>query len=101
MTTPRIVASRVLSITANLLYGMSITDEATCLKLFRTEVLRSLPLAGDGAGFSAEVTALLGRAQHKIVEVPIAPHPEGGHTLRWRDGARALWILVKNRVRRG
>jgi glycosyltransferase involved in cell wall biosynthesis len=135
MSTPRIVASRVLSITANLLYGMSITDEAACLKLFRTEVLRSVPRAGDGAafspcqppwaarsasrldlalpgglrdplwerpkGFSAEVIALLGRAQIEVVEAPIAPHAAGGHALRWRDGARARWILVKNRVRRG
>jgi hypothetical protein len=37
MKTANFIANRMLSVTANLLYGMAITDEATCFKLLRTE----------------------------------------------------------------
>lgn len=100
MGTASYVANRVLSITANLLYGMSITDEATCLKLFRTDLLRSLEPASVGLGLSAELTAKLGRRNIKIVEVPIAYAGHADAKLRWRDGIAAMWILVKNRTRR-
>ena len=36
------IANRSLTLAANLLYGLRITDEATCLKLFRTQLLREL-----------------------------------------------------------
>jgi glycosyltransferase involved in cell wall biosynthesis len=100
MGTASYVANRVLSITANLLYGMSITDEATCLKLFRTELLKSLEPDSVGLGLAAELTAKLGQRKIKIVEVPIAYASHADAKLRWRDGIAAMWILVKNRTRR-
>ena len=72
MRTANYVANRMLTVTANLLYGMAITDEATCFKLFRTDLLRELGLTCTGFEFCPEVTAKLGRKKIKIVEVPIA-----------------------------
>jgi glycosyltransferase involved in cell wall biosynthesis len=93
---------RLVSLVASLLYGQRITDEPTCYKLFRTDLLRSLPLREEGFGFCAEATALVCRRGERIVEVPISYHPRSigeGKKIRWTDGLRAVWLLVKHRFR--
>jgi dolichol-phosphate mannosyltransferase len=103
MHTANYVANRVLSTTANLLYGLSLTDEATCFKLFRTELLRSLELECTGFEFCPEVTAKLGVRRIPIVEVPIAYTARAladGKKVRWTDGVEAMWVLLKHRVAR-
>jgi hypothetical protein len=92
----------MLTVSANLLYGMSISDEATCFKLFETALLRDLALTCTGFEFCPEVTAKLGRRKIPIVEVPIAYTAravEDGKKVRWTDGVEAMWVLVKHRVR--
>lgn len=97
------VANRILTTTANALFGVNITDEATCFKIFRTDLLRSLELECEGFEFCPEVTAKVGKAGVPIVEVPIAytarDHAEG-KKVRWTDGFEAMWVLVKYRLRR-
>jgi len=103
MATANFIANRMLSTTANLLYGLSITDEATCFKLFRTDLLRSLDLECTGFEFCPEVTAKLGRRGIPIVEVPIAYTARAladGKKVRWTDGVEAMWVLLKHRVKR-
>lgn len=103
MKTANYLANRILAITANLLYGLDITDEATCFKLFRTEVLRAMDLECSGFEFCPEVTAKIGLAGLEVVEVPIhyqARSIEEGKKVRWTDGFEAMWVLVKHRLRR-
>jgi dolichol-phosphate mannosyltransferase len=103
MRLPNFVANKILTTTANLLYGVSITDEATCFKAFRTDILRSLGLRCTGFEFCPEVTAKLGRRKIRIVEVPIAytaRDVEAGKKVRWTDGFEAMWVLLKHRVGR-
>ena len=91
---------RLVSLVASILYGQWITDESTCYKLFETSLLRSLPLREERFGFCAEATALVRRLGHRILEVPIAYKPrsmEEGKKIRWIDGLRALWVLLKYR----
>jgi dolichol-phosphate mannosyltransferase len=100
MRTANYVANRMLTVSANLLYGMAISDEATCFKLFETALLRDLALTCTGFEFCPEVTAKLGRRKIPIVEVPIAYTAravEEGKKVRWTDGVEAMWVLVKNR----
>lgn len=94
---------RLLTWLANFLYGSHITDEATGYKVFRTRVIRALPLASTGFEFCPEVTALLGRRHIAIVEVPISYHPRSvsaGKKIRWRDGFMAIWTLIHYRFSR-
>ena len=88
---------------ANVLYGRHITDEATCYKVMRTDLLRSLDLRSRGFEFCAEVTAKLMRRRERIVEVPI--HYRGrtvaeGKKIGWRDAFHGAWTLLKYRFRR-
>jgi dolichol-phosphate mannosyltransferase len=97
------LANRILTTTANVLYGMKITDEATCFKVFDTALLRSLDLTCTGFEFCPEVTAKLGRRGVPIVEVPIAYTARAiadGKKVRWTDGFEAMWVLVRHRVGR-
>ena len=103
MKLPNFIANRALSIASNLLFGMSITDEATCFKLFRTELLRSYGLECERFEFCPEVTAKTGNRGIPIVEVPISYSARAiadGKKIRWTDGVEAMWVLVKHRVRK-
>ncbi|WP_347244526.1 hypothetical protein [Thermogutta sp.] len=57
-----------------LLYRVRITDEATCYKLFPTEVLPALDLECERLEFCPKVTAKAARVGLWIVEVTIRDH---------------------------
>jgi glycosyltransferase involved in cell wall biosynthesis len=91
---------RVLSWWTNLLYGSSITDEATCYKVFNANLLRSFDLKCTGFEFCPEVTAKVLRRGIQIHEIPISYAPrriEDGKKIRWYDGAIHIWTLLKLR----
>lgn len=103
MRLANLIANKILAFVANVLYGANLTDEATCYKLFRRELLQSLPLCCRRFEFCPEVTALVLRRGIKIVEVPIRYQPRTvaeGKKITWRDGFEAVWTLVRNRFRR-
>ncbi len=103
MKLPNFVANRMLAHAANLLYGLNITDEATCFKVVETTLLRSLELECEGFEFCPEVTAKLGKRKIEIREVPIqytARAVADGKKVRWTDGFEAIWVLLKQRASR-
>jgi len=90
----------LLNIMVRLLYRAKITDEATCYKVFPTEVLRAMELECERFEFCPEVTAKAVRLGLRIVEVPI--HYQGrslreGKKIRFRDGLVAIATLWKYR----
>jgi dolichol-phosphate hexosyltransferase len=61
---------------------------------------RQLDIRQTGFGMEAEVTGKLLRRGFRPYEVPIsykARSREEGKKLTWRDGAEALWILLRQR----
>jgi dolichol-phosphate mannosyltransferase len=94
------LANKILTFTANLLYGAHITDEATCYKAFRAEVLKPLPLKCSRFEFCPEVTAKTRKRGIKIAEVPIdyvSRTALQGKKIRWTDAFSAMWTLIKYR----
>lgn len=102
MRFPNWLANRILAKTANVLFRLDITDEATCFKVFETGLLRSLDLECMRFEFCPEVTAKLGKRGVPIIEVPIAytarAHDEG-KKIHWTDGFEAMWVLIKYRLK--
>jgi glycosyltransferase involved in cell wall biosynthesis len=95
------LANRLLTFTANVLYGARLTDEATAYKAFRAPLLKSIDLECRRFEFCPEVTAKIRRRGIAIAEVPISYQPrrvEDGKKIRYPDGFHALWTLVKYRV---
>lgn len=94
------LVNKLLAWMVRVLFRIPMTDEATCYKAFRTDVLQSLPLTCRRFEFCPEVTAKTIRRGHRIVEVPIqyaARSMAEGKKIRWTDGVAAIWTLIKFR----
>lgn len=95
-----VVANKALTAATNLLYGSRITDMETCYKIMDTAVARGLGLESNRFDIEPEITAKLLRQGHVIVERPVRFEPRSraqGKKIGWRDGVRALQVLVKYR----
>ncbi len=85
----------------NFLYNTRLTDEPTCYKVFKADVLKSIKLKCKRFEFCPEVTAKILKKGIDILEIPISYNPrrmKEGKKIRWKDGLIALWILIKSRV---
>lgn len=98
-----LLANRILTLAANILFpGARLTDEATCYKMFRADLLRSLNLRSRRFDFCPEVTAKVLKRGIRIHEVPIdyvARSVTQGKKIRWTDGVDALWALIRYKFR--
>ena len=98
-----VAANSFLTGLTNLLYGSSLTDMETCYKIMRTEVARALRLEANRFDIEPEITARLLRAGHVIVERPVRFEPRSraqGKKIGWRDGVKAILVLMKHRLGR-
>ncbi len=95
------VGGLFLTALVNLLYPCaSLTDESTCYKVFRADVLKGIRLECDGFDFCPEVTSKVLNSGQRIVEVPISYHPRSfsqGKKVRVWDGFTAVWRILKFR----
>jgi glycosyltransferase involved in cell wall biosynthesis len=98
------VGNRFLSLLTGFLFNTTLSDMETGYKAFRAEVLKALPLTEDGFGIEPEITGWICRRHLRIYEVPISYYGRTyaeGKNITWRDGFRAVWVLLRVRVARG
>jgi len=91
---------QTLNLLANSLYSANISDEATCYKAFRRNLLQKITLRCEGFEFCPEFTAKVRKSGVTIHEVPVNYHPRShseGKKLNWRHGFQAIWTLIKYR----
>lgn len=101
MRLPNLIANKILAWMVNILYNAKITDEATCYKVFHKDVIKKIKLKSVGFEFCPEITAKILKAGFKIYEVPInysGRSFEEGKKILWKDGIRAIWELLKQRI---
>ena len=82
----------------NALYRHSATDYEGCYKAFSKSVVDSIPIAANGFEYDNELICKLLRRGHRIAEVPIKYRPrtyEEGKKIKWQDGVRMIWTIVK------
>jgi glycosyltransferase involved in cell wall biosynthesis len=97
---PAYLGGRSLSVVAWMLLGRYLTDTVTALKLFRTAVLKPVPLETTGFELDHEITAKLLARKHTIREVPIRYHPRSrleGKKIGLRDWFRATATFSRYR----
>ncbi len=103
MPFPNKVANIILAWSVRLLFGYPLTDEATCYKAFRADLLRSLNLRCERFEFCPEVTAKVLRRGIKIREVELTNYrprtKREGKKIRWTDGLEAIQTLIRYRFR--
>jgi glycosyltransferase involved in cell wall biosynthesis len=97
-----IAANRALTAATNILFGSSITDMETCYKIMRADVARSLKLDANRFDIEPQITARLLAGGYRIHELPVTFEPRSraqGKKIGWRDGVRAMEVLVTERFR--
>jgi glycosyltransferase involved in cell wall biosynthesis len=95
-----IAANQALTGATNLLFGSRLTDMETCYKVMASDIAKSLNLESNRFDIEPEITAKLLRAGHSILELPIRFEPRSraqGKKIGWRDGVRAIQVLLKYR----
>lgn len=93
------IGNRWLTFVSNMFTNLNLTDMETCYKLFRADIIKSIPLQERRFGFEPEVTAKVSRyPKVRIYEVGISYYGrtyEEGKKIGWRDGVRAFICMVK------
>jgi len=92
-----------LTLLTNMIYpGIKLTDEATCYKVFSSDVIKSITIESNRFDWEPEVTAKVHKKGIRILEVPISYYPRSkkeGKKIKWVDGFYALWVLLKYRFK--
>jgi glycosyltransferase involved in cell wall biosynthesis len=97
------VGNKFLSLLTGVLYNTTLSDMETGYKAFRADVLRSLDLREDGFGIEPEITGEVCRRHLRVYELPISYFGRTfaeGKKITWRDGFKAIGVLVTVRLRR-
>ncbi len=92
------LGNRFLTFFSNMFTNLNLTDMEVCYKVFRKEVLDEIQLHEKRFGFEPEVTAKVARLGRPIYEVGISYHGrtyDEGKKINWRDGVRAIYVILK------
>lgn len=93
------IGNRILTFVSNMFTNLNLTDMETCYKLFRSDIIKSIPLQERRFGFEPEVTAKVSRYPNvRIYEVGISYYGrtyEEGKKIGWKDGVRAFICMLK------
>ena len=92
------VINKTLTLISNMFCNLNLTDMETCYKVFRTDLLKSIPIRSDRFGFEPEIVMKSAKRKLRIYEVPISYHGrtyEEGKKIGWKDGVKALGVVLK------
>ena len=92
------VGNSALTLLSNCLTNINLSDMETCYKVFRREIIQSIPIEENRFGFEPEITVKVARRHLRIYEVGISYWGrtyEEGKKIGWKDGFRALYCLLK------
>ena len=96
-----LVGNRSLSLLTGILFNTTLSDMETGYKAFRSDVLRGLELRQDDFSIEPEITAKVCLARLRIYQIPIAYYGrtyEEGKKISWRDGFKAITVLLRIRL---
>lgn len=91
----------MLTLICNTLYRTRLTDQPTCYKMVRTDILKTLPLEENDFRFDPELTVMLARRNVPIREFPISYHPRTvaeGKKINWKDWFKWVWVFLHLRL---
>ncbi len=92
------VGNWLLTLMSNVFTDLNLSDMETCYKVFRREILQSIPIEENRFGFEPEITVKVAKRRLRIYEVGISYWGrtyEEGKKIGWKDGVRAVYCLVK------
>ncbi|MGH9559795.1 MAG: glycosyltransferase [Bryobacteraceae bacterium] len=90
--------NKALTLVSNMFSNLNVTDMETCYKVFRTDLLKSIPIRSNRFGFEPEITMKASKRKLRVYEVPISYHGRTyaeGKKVGWKDGVKALAVIVR------
>ena len=66
------IGNQILTLISNALTNMNMTDMETCYKVFRREILQSIPIEENRFGFEPEITVKIAKRRLRVYEVGIS-----------------------------
>ena len=94
------IANKMLTLMTNILFNSILTDMETGYKLFKSEIIKDIPLRSKRFNIEPEITAKLLKRKVRIFEVPITFNPreyEEGKKIGLGDAFEAVWSLIRYR----
>ena len=91
------VMNKGLTLLSNIFSNLNVSDMETCYKVFRTDLLKSIPIRSNRFGFEPEITMKCSKRKLRVYEVPISYHGrtyEEGKKIGWKDGVKALGVIL-------
>jgi glycosyltransferase involved in cell wall biosynthesis len=92
------LGNKFLTFLCDLVCDLNLTDMETCYKMVRSRLLKSIPLESATFDVEPELAIKLAKRGARIFEVPISYSGRTYHEgkkIDWKDGARALWAIVR------
>jgi glycosyltransferase involved in cell wall biosynthesis len=92
------LANKILTLISNMVTNLNLTDMETGYKVFRADIIKSIPIRSNRFGVEPELTAKLAKVHARIYEVPISYAGRSyweGKKIRWTDGVVALWTILR------
>ncbi|MEN6604934.1 MAG: glycosyltransferase [Bryobacteraceae bacterium] len=89
--------NKLLTLTSNMFSNLNLTDMETCYKVFRTDLLKSVPIRSNRFGFEPEIVMKCAKRKFRVYEVPISYHGrtfEEGKKIGWQDGLKAMAVIL-------
>src|ERR1700694_5085301 len=91
------VINKTLTLLSNIFSNLDVSDMETCYKVFRTDLLKSIPIRSNRFGFEPEITMKCSKRKLRVYEVPISYHGrtyEEGKKIGWRDGVKVFGVIL-------
>lgn len=96
------IGNQILTFVSNMFTNVNLSDMETCYKMFRSEIIKNIPLKEKRFGFEPEVTAKIARQKNiRIYEVGISYYGRTyaeGKKIGWKDGFRAIYCVLKYNI---
>ena len=95
------LGNRFLTSLSNMCTNLNLTDAATCYKVVKSSILKSIPIRSKGFAVEMELTAKLAKRGCAIYEVPISYRGRTyaeGKKAGWWDGVKSLLTILKFKV---
>ena len=93
------IGNKFLTFLSNMMTNLNLSDMETCYKLFRSDIIKSIPLKERRFGFEPEITAKISKIKGiRIYEVGISYYGRTyleGKKINWKDGFRAIYCILK------
>lgn len=92
------LGNKLLTAMTNWASDLTLTDMETCYKMFRSRVLKSIPIRSTRFGIEPEITMKVAKRNLRVFEVPVSYNGRTyreGKKITWKDGVSAIVTILR------